>query len=208
VLLGILADSHGLSDKLRKGVETLKMRGADKILHLGDTADTLRPETVDECVSLLIENEIPGVMGNHEYSLVMHHFKRYPENFSERTKRYVRSLPRHLVIEEICFTHFSPVGGVYGLFAATDDDNYRDTIQRSPWPVIINGHSHDPRIYQQGNGTFETINHEIQAPFKLDKSCRYILTCGALEDSYCALFDFAERSFEIIFLSANSHVNT
>jgi predicted phosphodiesterase len=200
VLWGILADSHGLADKLRKGIDFLRKRGVGKILHLGDVVDTLRPETVDVCVSLLVEHDISGVMGNHEYSLVTHHFKRYPEKFSEQAKHYVRSLPWRVEAEGVCLTHFSPLGGVYGLFAPTDDANYEETLRKSPWPIIVNGHSHDPRIYRQCNGVAENVLFVPHAPHMLDRSSRYILTCGALEDSYCALFDLSDRRFEIVLL--------
>jgi predicted phosphodiesterase len=200
VLLGIVADSHGLPDKLREGIDVLRNRGAEEILHLGDVADTLRPETVDECIRLLIENRIRGVMGNHEYSLVMHHFKRYPEKFSREAMHYVYSLPWLIEIEGICFTHFSPVGGVHGIFAPTDDLSYEHTITNSEWPIIVNGHSHDPRIYRQLDGVIENVKFKLHIPHRLDPVSRYILTCGALEDSYCALLDLPQRHFEIISL--------
>ena len=200
MLLGIIADSHGLPDKLRQGIGFLMSRGARQILHLGDIADTLRLETVDECVSILIEHGISGVMGNHEYSLNAHHFKRYPERFSQESIAYVHSLPWRVEIEGVCFTHFSPAGGVYGLFAPTDDLSYEHTVRKSEWPVIINGHSHDPRIYRHLDGLFESVPFKPHAPYRLDRNSRYILTCGALEDSFCALFDLEERKFEIALL--------
>lgn len=201
MLLGVLADSHGLPRKLRDGIGFLESFGAEKIVHLGDMVDTLRVETVDECVSLLIEHEIAGVMGNHEYSLVMHHFKRYPERFSEQTKDYIRSLPWRLEMEEVCLTHFSPLGGVYGLFAATDETSYEETIRASSWPVIINGHSHDPRICRQSDGVVESIRCSPGSRFQLDPGLRYVLTCGALEDSYCALYDFSEHAFYVVLMN-------
>jgi predicted phosphodiesterase len=200
VLLGIVADSHGLPDKLREGIDLLRNRGVGQILHLGDVADALRPETVNECISLLIENRIRGVMGNHEYSLVMHHFKRYPEKFSTEAMGYVYSLPWLIEVEGICFTHFSPVGGVHGIFAPTDDLSYEHAINDSQWPIIVNGHSHDPRIYRQLNGAIENVKFEFHVPYQLDPASRYILTCGALEDAYCALLDLPGRRFEIISL--------
>lgn len=200
MLVGILADSHGNAAILRKGIEALKRREAGMLLHLGDVADTLKLESVDECVELLIRNEIVGVMGNHEYSLVMHHFKRYPDRFSEATKEYVRSLPQRLEMFGVCFTHFSPDGGAYGLFAPTDDKNYEGTLRNSAWPVLVNGHSHEPRIYRQLEGIIQNMRFDLDAPFELEDGARYVLTCGALEDEYCALFDSEARCFEVILL--------
>jgi len=200
-LMGVVADCHGLPHKLRKAIDLLRLRGAQRIFHLGDVVDTLRPETVDECVSLLLEYDISGVMGNHEYSFIRHHFKRYTERFSKQSQAYVSSLPEFVVIEDVCLTHFSPVGGVYGLFAHTDDASYEKTIRESRWPVIINGHSHDPRIYRQTDGLVESLNCPSGTDFLLDPNSRYILTCGALEDSYCALYDFSERRFQVILIS-------
>jgi len=200
VLIGILADSHGSVVRLNRGIEALGERGADALIHLGDIADTLRLDTVDDCIELLIRNNIAGVMGNHEYSLVMHHFKRYPERFSETTMEYVCSLPRRLVLCDICFTHFSDGDGVYGLFGPTDERSYEEILRNSSWSVLVNGHSHDPRIYRRLNGVVENIVCDVGQPFELEEEASYILTCGALDDWYCALLDMNVRTFEVVSL--------
>lgn len=196
----MLADSHGDAARLREGIRTLRERGAETLVHLGDVADTLRLETVDECVELLVRNNIAGVMGNHEYSLVMHHFKRYPDRFLESTKAHVRSLPRRLVLFDVCFTHFSHTDDVYGLFAPTDDRNYRAILLDSEWPVLVNGHSHEPRIYRRLDGVIRNVAVDMGKPFPLEDGANYVLTCGALDDGYCALLDLTTRTFEVISL--------
>ena len=201
--IGILADGHGRIDALADGIETLKGRKVDRLIHLGDIIDALRPETIDECARLLIENSIDGVLGNHEYSFVTHHLKRYPERFSESGMEYLRALPYVLEIPEIseaCFTHFSPEGGVHGLYAATDEAGYRATLLGSSRRILVNGHSHDPRAFRRLDGVFESFEFDLSAPFKLRPDARYILTCGALEDGWCAIFDADARSFEIVSL--------
>jgi predicted phosphodiesterase len=202
--IGILADSHGRVDILESGIETLSARKVDRLIHLGDMMDTLRPETVDTCVKILIENNIEGVLGNHEYSYATHHFKRYPEKFSESAMEYVSSFPYLIEIADVCFTHFSPEGGVHGLYAHTDEESYRTAIMNSRWAVLINGHSHDPRIYCRRDGKPddkpEVVEFESGVPFRLRDDAQYILTCGALEDDWCAIYDFEKRAFEIISL--------
>jgi predicted phosphodiesterase len=200
VLIGILADSHGLAERIRQGIAALERRGAECLIHLGDVTDTLRLDSVDECVGILIENDIRGVMGNHEYSLVTHHFKRYPDRFADSTRRYVCSLPMRFELADVCFTHFSPEGGVHGLYAPTDDAGYETALRSSTWPILINGHSHDPRICRRLNGRIENVSLDMTAPYRLTSGARYILTCGALEDGYCALFDTENRWFEVIAL--------
>ncbi|MBI5116059.1 metallophosphoesterase family protein [Candidatus Poribacteria bacterium] len=184
--------------KLRSGIEALRNRGAETLIHLGDMADTLRLETVDECIGTLIRSDVAGVMGNHEYSLVMHHFKRYPSRFSEAAKTYVSALPQRLERFDMCFTHFSPFGGVNGLFASTDDYSYEATLLNSTWPILVNGHSHDPRIYRLSDGVVEDVRFSVGKSFVLEQGSRYVLTCGALEDSFCALLDTDARVFEVI----------
>ncbi len=198
MLIGILADSHGHPDRLRSGIEALKRERAEMLIHLGDVTDTLRLETVDECVRILLEHDINGVLGNHEYSLVAHHFKRYPERFSEATRKYISSLPYRVEMADMCFTHFSPDGGVHGLYAPTNEDSYEATLLNSRWPILINGHSHEPRIYRRFDGLIRNINFPLGSPFKLEKTACYILTCGALEDRYCALVDSEAYSFKIM----------
>jgi len=198
LLIGILADSHGQVQALRGGIETLRGRNVDRLTHLGDVIDTLRPETVDECVRLLIENGVDGVLGNHEYSLLTHHFKRYPEKFSEASINYMRSLPYVLEISDVCFTHFSPKGGVHGVYAHTDEKSYEETLRCSSWAALINGHSHEPRIYSRMDGSVKSVKFAMDRPYELARGARYILTCGALVDGYCALFDLDARVFEVV----------
>ena len=196
--LGILTDSHGRAEALREGIQALRARGVDRLIHLGDVADTLRPETLDECVGILIENDINGVLGNHEYSFVTHFFKRYPERFSEAAMEYLRALPYVIETPQACFTHFSPEGGVHGLYSHTDEASYKAILLNSEWPVLINGHSHEPRIYRQLDGAIENVGFSIDAPFALRADARYVFTCGALEDRWCAVFDVDGRVFEIV----------
>jgi predicted phosphodiesterase len=160
--------------------------------------DTLRPETVDECARILIESKVDGVMGNHEYSFVTHHFKRYPEKFSESARRYVGALPYTLVIADVCFAHFCPDESVYGLYTATDEEGYKAALLKSKWPVLINGHSHDPRIYCSSNGSTESAEFTPGTPSALSRETRYVLTCGSLEDSWCAIYDSTRHEFEVI----------
>lgn len=198
MLIGILADCHGHPDKLHNGIEALKEKQAEMLIHLGDVTDTLRLETVDECVQILLEHDINGVLGNHEYSLVAHHFKRYPDRFSEATKEYISSLPYRVEMLDMCFTHFSPDGGVHGLYAPTNEDSYEAILLNSRWPILINGHSHEPRIYRRFDGLIKNITFVTGRPFQLEKTACYILTCGALEDQYCALFDSTAHSFKVM----------
>jgi len=184
-----------------RGIEALNGRKVDKLLHLGDVTDTLKPETVNECTQILIENNIDGVLGNHEYSFVAHHFKRYPEKFSESAMQYVRSLPYFIEISGICFTHFSPAGKMHGLYTATDEAGYYATLRNSKWRILINGHSHDPSIYCQRDGKVENVKFAFDSPFVLQRNARYILTCGALEDGRCSIFDTDKHAFEVVTLS-------
>jgi predicted phosphodiesterase len=208
VLIGILSDAHGHPEKLREGIDILKDRHVEMLIHLGDIADTLRLDTVDECANILIENNISGVMGNHEYSLIAHHFKRYPDRFSEPARQYICSLPYRFEMHDICFTHFSPHGGVHGLYVPTDEDSYEATLLNSRWPILINGHSHEPRIYRRLEGVIQNVSFSVGKPVQLVQHACYILTCGALEDRYCALFDTRTWSFEIIVLEGISPEGT
>ncbi|GAB4338923.1 MAG: hypothetical protein Kow0099_13450 [Candidatus Abyssubacteria bacterium] len=200
MLLGILADSHGCLEKLTGAVETLRNHGAALLVHAGDMVDTLRPETVDDCIQVLVKNKIAGVMGNHEYSFVMHHFKRYPEKFSQMSKEYVSALPQQLEILDICFTHFSPAGGIHGMFAYTDTGSYEEVIKASRWPVLINGHSHEPRVYHALDGVCVDVPFGPARTVELGHAGRYVLTCGAVEDSYCAIYDPVSRHFKVLLL--------
>ena len=103
-------------------------------------------------------------------------------------------------MSDVCFTHGSPEGSVSGLFAPTDEESYRAILRASAWPVLINGHSHEPSAYRQLDGAIENLRVETDTPLSLEAGARYVLTCGALEDSYCALFDLEARRFEVISL--------
>lgn len=66
--IAIIGDIHGCIDELQELHSNLRSEGIDTIYHLGDLID--RGPDSPAVVSFCRENEIQGVMGNHESSLL------------------------------------------------------------------------------------------------------------------------------------------
>ena len=66
-----MADSHGSPEAIKAGIIFLKNRNCHLIYHLGDICDSHRPETANECVRLLKENEILAIKGNNDYAILL-----------------------------------------------------------------------------------------------------------------------------------------
>ena len=66
--LGVISDIHGNYLALEKVISKIKLFNVDKILFLGDSVGYLCYP--NEVISLLIENNIQCIKGNHEQMLL------------------------------------------------------------------------------------------------------------------------------------------
>lgn len=67
-MIALIADIHGNFPALRAVLDEIKRAGASFIFSLGDVAGYY--SMINECIELLIANQVTNVMGNHDYYLL------------------------------------------------------------------------------------------------------------------------------------------
>jgi predicted phosphodiesterase len=167
-MLGIIGDVHTESELLRRALTELDALGAELVLCVGDIADG--PGDLLRCCTLLKENQVPTVRGNHDRWLVadldrsttvgdqtlphavVAHLRALAETTPMEVRQYLSSLPPTRTIE-------TPAGRAllcHGLgdndMAAVFPDQTFDAwpapeelihLQADPAIVLVfNGHSH------------------------------------------------------------------
>ena len=198
--IGLIADSHGQNDLLQRAIRTVRQNGAETIIHLGDLCDSLDPDSAEDTVNILQQNNIPGVLGNNEYSMISEHHNAHVQNISSYVLDYLSGLPYILELGPLWFTHSAP----FEWPAATRRpimDFLPHLIKQKPFPfeILFRGHSHSPSIIEIKNGEIKEIPVQSGKTLKLRRNSRYVITVGAVEEASSALF--LPEEYEIIFLN-------
>ncbi|HHO74948.1 MAG TPA: metallophosphoesterase [Deltaproteobacteria bacterium] len=198
--IGLIADSHGKNDLLVRSIRALKDAGAHTILHLGDICDSLEAHTAEDTVKILEENSIRGVSGNNEYSMVTEHHNKHVQNISDDVRNYLKQLPYIISIGPFWFTHSAPLNWP----AATRRPiaEYLPLLMNKeafPFEILFRGHSHQPSIIKIHNNRINEIPAQAGERLELYRNTRYVITVGAVEKYFAALF--LPVDYEVIFLN-------
>ncbi len=198
--IGLIADSHGKNDLLHRAIRTVRQHGAKTLIHLGDLCDSLDPHSAEDTVNILQQNNIPGVLGNNEYSIISEHHNAHVQNISSQVLDYLSGLPYILDLGPLCFAHSAP----FEWPAATHRpimDFLPHLMKQNPFPfdILFRGHSHTPSILEIEDGEIKEIPVQSGTTIKLRRDTRYVITVGAVEKASSALFLPGE--YEIVFLN-------
>ncbi len=104
--LGILADIHEELEHLRRALDALRDRGADRLIVLGDLFEL--GHRLDATVELLDEAGAVGVWGNHDFGLCRDPHEDVRRRFNERTMAFMGRLGPRLEVEGCLFVHVEP----------------------------------------------------------------------------------------------------
>ncbi len=194
--IGLISDSHSNNKYLIKAIELLKENGADTIVHLGDICDSMKPETMDDSVDILKKANAIAILGNNEYKIKTEYIPNNQDAFKKDTVSFINDLPYNLVVDDICFTHSLP----YEWPAATHQplENFIKfplVDDMFPFRILFRGHSHSMSIVEIQDGQGSNVASEDDGVYNCSSERKYIITVGALEDGFCALFDIVNNKF-------------
>ncbi len=155
----IISDIHGNKEAL----DAILAVEHDSVICLGDLVDY--GPSPHECIDLLIEQNIPCIMGNHDNAVAFgmecgcgYEYKHLSVATREYTMRilsdeqvdYLRRLPMNLGIEEngkrLYFTHGSPVSFYDYIRPDTPEATIGEFIKGVDADFIFVGHSHIPFV--------------------------------------------------------------
>ena len=195
--IGIIADTHSNNALMLKAIHTLESVGVERIIHLGDICDSLRPEALDEAVEILKAHGVLSVLGNNEYSILL---DCQATRLNTETLAYLRELPYTITMGGLCFTHSAP----FTWPAATR----RPIAEYLPFMgvlqnrILFRGHSHYPEVLEIAGDESREIPIGTERALWLDREKTYIITVGAVENGSFALFDTRAYTIQFVILSS------
>ena len=209
--IAVLSDLHSNGDALDAVLEAVSAAGVDRVYHLGDLAGyNAEPE---KCVRWAMDGTSGGVLGNHDAVACG---KSGGENFNapartaalwsgiritEESRRYLRSLPDRLVVEEeLLLVHGSPSDPDRYLFTLDDAAEELDGLGGRPEiRVVFFGHTHIPAaVVRRSDGSVVSVTPRR---FRLKEGERALLNPGSVgqprdrdPDASFLVYDTLQRS--------------
>ena len=185
--LGLLADIHERSDLLVHCIEALRTQTVDSFVVLGDVLNDA--QRIDETVDLLAALPSRGVWGNHDFGLCGQPSPEVRTRFGKKVIDYFETLQPWLEIDGCRFQHIDPhldPTDLLDLWMIPEPELQRaQSFSQTPHRRVVIGHVH----------RWSLITPAGVAPWsgrdsvRLDRGERYLITVGAVEDGYCAVFD-------------------
>jgi predicted phosphodiesterase len=203
--IGLMADSHGNHDLLKKCIKRLKDYEVDIIIHLGDFFDSLHAKDAIETIETIGSHHIFTVKGNNDYqvenALKNGSFTHIPAHHRKMVRSFLSSIPMRIVINNFCFAHSLPYDSIRSIYEPIDTGN-TDRAERifhdTDYSVIFSGHSHFPILFRKKSGKVsrETINSK--SPIMLYSNERFIIIVGSVNEGESGVMDIAQMSYERI----------
>jgi len=199
--IGLMGDSHGNLTATTEAVRILEERGAELLIHLGDIGDSVHYQNLQEILDLLAVHQVLSVKGNNDYLIALalvdhsgHHRPGCPGIF-------LNQLPMKRVIGDLCFAHSHPYDHYQAFYDPVNDGTTKkaETLFRTmPQRILFCGHSHSPTLFRMKADHVVREHPQPGKQIHLDKSERYIMIVGALDDGECALYDRSTGVYERI----------
>jgi hypothetical protein len=192
--LGILADIHEHVKELRRAIDLLSGRGAERFVVLGDVIET--GKRVEETVGLLRQVRAVGVWGNHDVGLCFDPDERACARYSAAVLQFMGGLQPRLEIDGCLFTHVEPWLDPHRLedlwyFGGPPDspEKLARSFAAVPHQFLFIGHLHRWLLGTPGG----LLPWRGEGPVRLDGRERYLIVVHAVWDGNCALFDTATK---------------
>ena len=197
--IGLMADSHGDAALIASAAAVLRSRGCAMCIHLGDAVDTTRPDTVEACLQALDAGQIKAVRGNNEHTLLLNR----SAGLGRQAADVMRAMPFGRRIGSALLVHslpFEEALGVRCLFEDMDVDQLRRFFARYPETLLFRGHRHQPEIVQLREASLVRRSMAKGRPVPLAARQAAVITCGALADGLCLVWDRRQATVELITL--------
>jgi len=203
--LGIMADSHGESDKIVAALAFFSENDCDGYFHLGDICDSAHPETAEACVRPLIDSGVMAIKGNNDHQIDVNHRARSgtPEHRLDLIPidilEFIHNLPLLRSCKPVLFTHSLPFArelGLSSMIGVMGEVELNRFFSTDPQGILFRGHSHDPEIvYIHGH---QVISRILQPgrQYKIKDRLPCVVTCGALTGRFCMIWMPAKGRIE------------
>ncbi len=185
----VISDIHGNLEALISVLGDIQSRQVDSIVSLGDNigygADS------EKVIQLLIANDIPSVLGNHEIAVLNDKvFNWYTEevkkaieiaieSLSEDSLKYLRKSKISISKSGCFFVHGFPPDSFRLYLHQVGDEQLKCAFTEMKDDLCFVGHTHKLRLlsYEKNQVLFHKINKE---PLKFQKHKKYIINVGSV----------------------------
>lgn len=198
--IGIMTDSHGDAACIAAAADYFRTAGCTLSVHLGDICDTNRPETTEECFNRLIAHRILTIRGNNDHTLLLNQ----SALIRPATMEILREMPLTRQIGSALLTHSLPFESSMGPRCMSEDmdpGHIRSFFQVYPGMQLFRGHSHQPEIVRPGKASLHREKIRPDQPYPLKSGQSAVVTCGALVEGHCLIWDRQEETIELISLT-------
>jgi predicted phosphodiesterase len=199
--IGIMADSHGKVEMIVRAAAVLQSRGCAMCIHLGDIIDTTLPGTIDACLHALGTGRIKAIRGNNEHTLLLNR----SSWLDRKAMDVIRSMPLGRRIGSALLTHSLPFDDALGARCMLEDLDAGHLMRfftSYPETLLFRGHSHRSAIVQMRKAALFRRPLPAKHPFPLPDRRPAVITCGALADGLCLIWDRQQQTLELITLGA------
>lgn len=197
-----MADSHGDAERIGAAAAHFRAHGCALCIHLGDIGDTNRPETMAACLEQLTTHRILAIRGNNDHALLMS-----PSTWIKpEIRKAIRAMPLTRVIGSALLAHSLPSDAGLGPRCMLEDmhaGHIRHFFQAYPGRQLFRGHRHRPEIIRPQGGAHLREDLLTKRHYALNKRLPAIVTCGALADGLCLLWDRREETIRLISLGGH-----
>jgi len=185
----VISDIHGNLEAFITVLDDIKSQEVDGIVSLGDNigygADS------EKVIQLLISNDIPSVLGNHEMAALNHKvFNWYKGetkkaieiailSLSEYSLRYLRKSKISRSISGCYFVHGFPPDSFRLYLHQVDDEKLKRAFSEMKDDLCFVGHTHELRLlyYKKNQVLLQQIDQES---LKIQKFKKYIINAGSV----------------------------
>lgn len=191
--IGLITDVHEYSEVLAALLRQLSEAGAEKYYFLGDICSVA--ENLDATCKLLVDHEVEGVWGNHDFGLCEMARDGQANQYGEYTQSYCATLKPRIELDDIYMAHVEPwldpnlVEDLWYLEGLpTTTAMLQRLFEEGDWSIAFAGHFHQwfhatPEGAQRWNG---------ETPLDLSVGRHYVIIAACFR-GYAAVFDTDTR---------------
>jgi predicted phosphodiesterase len=187
--IAIISDIHGNYEALKSVANDIETAVVDKIICLGDVVGY--GPLPQECVDYIRQNNIPCVMGNHEYAILN---ESELDNFSadakislimtknllsEETIEFIAGWPKNLIIKDMLFVHGCPPDLHCVYFDGLTSEQYDLVFGILAQRIAFIGHTHRPLCFFH-NGRHCDFKLLYKGTNKLHPRYKYVINVGSV----------------------------
>jgi len=197
IRIGIMADSHGDPALLEAAIAVFRSRECAGCVHLGDIVDTARPETAGECLRRLNKLGILAIRGNNEHTLLLNQ----SSGIDKEAFETIREMPVVRRIECTLLAHSLPFETAMGprcMFEDMTTDHLGRFFHSYPGMQLFRGHSHQPEVIRPKGAALYREKCRPGGLIPLPARQSAVITCGALADGLCLVWDRQKETIEFI----------